>query len=108
MIGGGADVYSKTVVGVDATSGALLILDPHYVGSAVHDADVEGLRAGGWATWHPLSSALSAASFYNVALPRPLSEAARALAANASAPPAPDANLDWSGMFEVVESGSES
>ena len=93
MVGGGADVYSKTVIGIrwasrrGAENAELLILDPHYEGRGALDGDVAALRAGGWASWRPITSALSAGSFYNLALPRPLQAAhlARSVAFGESA-----------------------
>jgi hypothetical protein len=72
MVGGGTDVYSKTVVGVRHAGDAaeLLVLDPHYAGTAACDGSTSELRAAGWAAWRPLSI-LSPGSFYNLALPRP-------------------------------------
>ena len=85
MIGGGADVYSKTVIGARSPTasdeGALLILDPHYIGPSAVAHDVHALRDGGWANWKPLSAVMRADSFYNIALPRPLSSRAAAAAA---------------------------
>lgn len=105
MIGGGADVYSKTVIGA-SDNGALLILDPHYVGHAVHAADAAALRSGGWATWKPLSEALLASSFYNLALPVP--SATPAPPSQAAVPP-PSRALGTTTFdtadFEVVEEG---
>lgn len=75
MVGGGGDVYSKTLIGVrqhEGGGGELLILDPHFEGTAAHTGDMELLRTQGRASWKPLT-VLSAASFYNLALPRPLS-----------------------------------
>ena len=77
MVGGGGDVYSKTVVGVRVgAEAALLILDPHYAGPPAGGpgASIETLRAEGWASWKPLSC-LSPHSFYNIALPIPLKKA---------------------------------
>ena len=76
MIGGGADVYSKTVIGVRMLPATplpeLLILDPHYDGPPAGGpaASVEALCKEGWAAWRPLSSCLRAESFYNIALPQ--------------------------------------
>ena len=89
MVGGGGDVYSKTVVGVALPAvasarggcggrldeGALLIWDPHYSGHATATSDQlevsrRELWDGGWLAWRPLSEALSAHSFYNVAMVR--------------------------------------
>ena len=69
MIGGGNDVYSKTVIGVRSRDGdvELLILDPHYDGPTA--SDVDALHAGGWACWRS-SGVLMANSFYNLCLPR--------------------------------------
>ena len=117
MIGGTTDVYSKTIIGVDQERSALLILDPHYVGGAVHARDVESLRVAGWAAWKPLFAALNDGSHYNVALPRrplhlnssvPKSTPAHQVAnadphAPRMAPPA--ASASWE--FEVVEEGCE-
>ena len=84
MIGGGADVYSKTIIGA-RTGGpdgpSLLVLDPHYVGDAVHSGNAVALREGKWAAWRPIRSLMSATSFYNVALPR------RGAAVGIKAPP---------------------
>ena len=47
MIGGGGDVYSKTVVGVSPSApGALLILDPHYAGTESLNIRPQPLEAG--------------------------------------------------------------
>ena len=107
MIGGGADVYSKTVIGVDPNAPALLILDPHYVGRAVHAHDIEALRAGGWAVWKPLSSALSDGSFYNVALPRrPAGGQGRGVRrAEVACASGSEATASWA--IEIVEEGCE-
>ena len=114
MIGGGADVYSKTVVGVREACGsaaaALLVLDPHYAGRALEDP--AALWAEGWVAWRPVDELLRADSFYNVGLPRRRSDAEGEAkrAAAASAPSVADeaggaAEVDWSGMIEVVDSG---
>ena len=107
MVGGGGDVYSKTVVGVrfgDAQPAELLVLDPHYEGRAAHDGDWRSLRHGGHAAWRP-TSVLRASSFYNLALPRPLPPgASKEQRATCIDPAANDA--DHSGwVIEVVERG---
>ena len=125
MIGGTTDVYCKTIIGVDQERSALLILDPHYVGGAVHARDVESLRAAGWAAWKPLFAALNDGSCYNVALPRrppqpaaggPKMKPPRAVNSavadarpgNRPEVPAPDnGKASWEFEFEVVEEGCE-
>lgn len=107
MIGGGRDVYSKTVIGVRShPRSELLILDPHYVGGASLAGEVEALRAGGWAAWRPVGI-LDATSFYNIALPRPLPPSSGAAASRsgvrASRPKPANPEQIWD--FEVVESG---
>lgn len=118
MVGGGGDVYSKTVVGVALPveggssrrdEGALLIWDPHYSGGAsrtanTHEPSRRELWDGGWVAWRPLSDALRADSFYNVALPQreAAADARDAAAAAAAAPPAGG----WESLFEVVDEGS--
>ncbi|KAG8463960.1 hypothetical protein KFE25_000128 [Diacronema lutheri] len=91
MIGGGADVYSKTLLGValpprlplthehigerEAPAGPsayLLLADPHFfrrIGESAEAARERAL-AGGWVGWKPVENLL-AASFYNFALPLP-------------------------------------
>ena len=125
MVGGVADVYSKTVIGVRHASedheGALLILDPHYIGDAALTHDVDTLSAGGWAAWRPLSRALNSGSSYNIALPRPISGARspqqKGAAGMARGPPesatnhgAAAAGLQVSSQWsiEVVASGYDS
>ena len=107
MVGGGGDVYSKTVLGVRFGQGhppELLIVDPHYEGRAAHDGDVAALRHGGFADWKPISI-LHSSSFYNLALPRPLPPGTSrrprlpSLAAAAGAEP----SEDWG--IEVVGAG---
>jgi hypothetical protein len=101
MVGGGADVYSKTVVGVRDEPPAFLVLDPHYYGSA--SADVDALRAAGWAAWMPLRTLLSEGSFYNIALPTRGSGCSAPRASPLSASDRAPADTQWD--FEVVESG---
>ena len=124
MVGGGGDVYSKTVVGVSTSPpGALLILDPHYVGTAslnirpqpleagldVPDTSRQALWSGGWVAWRPLS-VLRHDSFYNLALPLALqptdqpSSATRTEAAQAADGGGRDAT-DWGSLIEVVGEG---
>ena len=107
MIGGGADVYSKTIIGA-RTGGpegpSLLVLDPHYVGDAVHSGNAVALREGKWAAWRPIRSLMSATSFYNVALPRrgaAVGIKAPTPAVVASAPVIADS--EW--QIEVVDEG---
>ena len=121
MVGGGGDVYSKTVVGVSlAPPGSLLILDPHYSGTdslrirphsleaAPHlysDAPRRALWSGGWVAWKPLS-VLRQDSFYNLALPlapQP-GASARTEAAQAAGGGECDAT-DWASLIEVVGEG---
>lgn len=127
MVGGGGDVYSKTVVGVALAvegggcggrrdEGALLIWDPHYSGGASRTADTlepsrRELWDGGWVAWRPLSDALRADSFYNMALPQRETAAdahgaaaAAAVATAAAATPAPEGG--WESLFEVVDVGA--
>ena len=124
MVGGGGDVYSKTVVGVSTSPpGALLILDPHYAGTAslnirpqpleagldVPDTSRQALWSGGWVAWRPLS-VLRHDSFYNLALPLALqptdqpSSATRTEAAQAADGGGRDAT-DWGSLIEVVGEG---
>ena len=124
MVGGGGDVYSKTVVGVSTSPpGALLILDPHYAGTAslnirpqpleagldVPDTSRQALWSGGWIAWRPLS-VLRHDSFYNLALPLALqptdqpSSATRTEAAQAAGGGGCDAT-DWGSLIEVVGEG---
>lgn len=125
MVGGGADVYSKTVVGVRGIgSGAeLLVWDPHYSGTATSRAHEPGaagevarrqLWDGGWVAWRGMSAALRTDSFYNLGLPRPRPEGsatppARPVQSEDGAPAPscvpPSSAGDWSGVIEIVESG---
>ena len=117
MVGGGGDVYSKTLVGVQlGERPGLLILDPHYEGRAAHDGDARALREGGWAAWRPLD-ALRRGSFYNLALLRPpppleqpvdwLARLARLaqMDAESGGGGAPGAAAEEEWAIEVVESG---
>lgn len=108
MIGGGTDVYSKTLVGVrhsrDGPEAAeLLILDPHYFGCEAIEGDVAALNAGGWAAWKP-ASVLMARSFYNLALPRAPPPETERIASLAAPTPLMAASA-WAGI-EVVEGGT--
>lgn len=116
MIGGGNDVYSKTVVGVRGGV-ELLILDPHYfslradgfgAASVSSEEGVASLSAGGWTAWKPLSI-LSPASFYNIALPRPCTDHSAPLRAERSAHTVAllgsRDDSSWAGEFEVVKEG---
>ena len=123
-VGGGGDVYSKTVVGViPSPPGALLILDPHYAGTeSLHirphsleaaleasDTSRQALWCGGWVAWRPLS-VLRHDSFYNLALPLALqpadhpSSATRTEASQAAAGGVCD-EMDWGSLIEVVGEG---
>ena len=112
MIGGGGDVYSKTVIGVrvggSGASSSLLILDPHYSGPTAGGpkASIEELHAAGWAAWKPLSC-LSARSFYNIALPRALDPNAAAAATACVREVAGRGGVaeEQSWDFEIVEEG---
>lgn len=135
MVGGGGDAYSKTVVGValpvegggggggggrDEGSpssihdeGSLLVWDPHYAGGASRTADTlapsrRALWDGGWVAWRPLSDALRADSFYNVALPQRVSAGGSdaGVAAGATAAAAPPPAGGWESLFEVVDDGT--
>ncbi len=125
MVGGGDDVYSKTVVGVreaaDATSAAdagvpaasaacasLLVLDPHYAGSSAHTthATRAELLRDGWIAWRPISTLLRADSFYNLGLPRRVAPAAKAALRAAPPPSREAADTDWAALIEVVGSSS--
>jgi hypothetical protein len=125
MIGGGLDVYSKTVIGVRISPAPavpeMLVLDPHYVGRS-QISDLDDLREGGWISWKPMSM-LSAESFYNLAMPRSSSLKFPSQSSSASSPTnvevlglrVGDARMfptrtatDWSLEIEVVQSGDES
>ncbi|CAB3359075.1 Hypothetical predicted protein [Cloeon dipterum] len=66
MAGGDLDCSSKCIVGERA--GHLLIVDPHFAGTAT---TVEKLQADGWVRWYELSEFLES-SFYNLCLPLPV------------------------------------
>lgn len=128
MIGGSTDVYSKTLLGVavdeaDASRSWLLIADPHFQGTGSSGTEQRRVRNDGWLAWQPLGG-LSVASFYNFALPRPVSsgvapphsqglsdaqDRACIASAGASGPAAlavpPDLEASSVVEIEIVESG---
>lgn len=117
MIGGTNDVYSKTCIGVrrckDGQGVDLLILDPHYEGSAALQSDVATLRAGGWANWKSSAETLSAHSAYNMALPRPTDPAdpPKMAPVGNRIPPAASPGLSFSNGnwdIEIVDEGCDS
>ena len=103
MIGGGGDVYSKTIVGVrlgvpsaDPLDDELLVWDPHFVGADPATA----AETGGAVAWRTVRELLRGSSFYNVALPR------RGTAPPPTAPPEQAEPADgWAAAFEVVDAG---
>lgn len=111
MVGGGRDVYSKTVVGVSlAQPTSILILDPHYSGSPA--ARAAGARRheqyeGGWIAWRVIDEVLRHDSFYNVGLPT------RGSGMPAAPPPSSTASRgpcitggsagDWSSLIELID-----
>ena len=109
MVGGGGDVYSKTVIGVRGGAAGepeLLILDPHFMdAAALHASDLGAVRAAGWIAWRPSGAALPSASFYNLGMVRrPADGAVRRR--SVTAPPATSEPAGgWS--IEVVASGEE-
>lgn len=113
MVGGGEDVYSKTVVGVREAVGdapaALLVLDPHCTSRVLAQGeDPARLWAEGWVAWRPVDTLLRTGSFYNVGFARRADgvEAKREppLAAGGDGG-GDDSSVDWGGLIEVVESG---
>ena len=110
MVGGGGDVYSKTVVGVrdihDPMCATLLILDPHYEGSSSLAGDIATLKREGWVAWKPLSI-LSDRSFYNLALPRPPVGRADADSSHSEAVGVAACEPPGGWDFEIVGSGHE-
>ena len=83
----------------------MLILDPHYVGTAVLRSDVSALRAGGFAGWKPVRKALSSRSAYNLALPRTINDAAKRPVNYELPIKSLTTDTDWA--IEVVDEGSE-
>lgn len=130
MIGGGGDVYSKTVVGVcTGPEPALAILDPHATAPPLSKAayrslgsQLQTLWTEGWVAWKPVRTTFRADSFYNIALPRRPAANSAAIETSAAmsslsslpppTPPAPASaatnhpnKTDWASLFDVVERG---
>ncbi|KAL1530131.1 hypothetical protein AB1Y20_001049 [Prymnesium parvum] len=104
MVGGGGDPYSKTVLGVSQSPAALLVMDPHYSGTALTAAEaaqLEPLWAGAWIGWKPLRFCLPSALFYNFGLLRCGTCNSTGTSPQGGAIPA-----EWTSAIEVVASGN--
>jgi len=110
MIGGGSDVYSKTLVGVFdggcTHASALLIWDPHYPGKASLTSDVQELWDNGWVAWKSLDT-LRADSFYNLGLVRRASSVGSVEPQCSSDAFSQAAQADWASQIEVVGSSCD-
>lgn len=115
MVGGGADPYSKTVVGVALNMPGLLIFDPHFDGPVLHVADESQLQElwnRKWIAWKTLQSCFPSSSFYNIGLLRRNCSSKRTAQRRESAalPPSTNqtaADSEWSSLIEVIGEGRE-
>lgn len=71
MVGGSRDHSAKALLGVCCSPKGphLLVLDPHYDGTAAGGLTRDNLQAGGWVSWRELSF-FEGGSFYNLCLPQ--------------------------------------
>ncbi|XP_076021358.1 ufm1-specific protease 1 [Genypterus blacodes] len=72
MMGGDRDNSSKGILGVctGEQGSHLLVLDPHYYGDPVEEAE---LQMRGWVVWQRVSD-LDQSSFYNLCLPQTITK----------------------------------